>query len=81
MRRRDTHSPPANTSNPVTMTDGAKPYTSGTITVAATAEETQTAIDALLSLGTDLPVSNTDFDENAALVPLAPQAQEPAKAP
>ena len=81
VRRRDTHSPPANTSNRVTTTDGAKPCTSGTITVAATAEETRTAIDALLSLGTDLPVPDTDFDENVALVPLAPQAQEPAKAP
>ena len=80
VRRKDTHSPPASTSNPVTMTDGPKPCTSGTITVAATAEETRTAIDALLSLGTDLPVPNTDFDENAALVPLAPQPQEPAKA-
>ena len=62
------------------MTDGAKPSTSGTITVAATAEETQTAIDALLSLGTDLPVPNTDIDENAALVPLAPQPHEPTNA-
>ena len=51
------------------MTDGTKPSTSGTITVAATAEETQTVIEALLSLGTDLPVPNTDFDENATLVP------------
>ena len=41
--------------------------------MAATAEETQTAIEALLSLGTDLPVPNTDLDENATLVPLAPQ--------
>ena len=73
VRKKDTHSPPASTPNPVTMTDGTKPSTSGTITVAATAEETQTVIDALLSLGTDLPVPNTDFDENATLVPLAPQ--------
>ena len=58
------------------MTDGAKPSTSGTITVAATAEETRTAIDVLLSLGTDLPVPNTDLDENAALVPLAPQPHD-----
>ena len=81
VRRKDTHSPPASTSNPVTTTDGTKPSTSGTITVAATAEETRTAIDALLSLSTDLPVPNTDFDENAALVPLAPQPQEPTNAP
>ena len=81
MRRKDTHSPLASTSNPVTTTDGPKPCTSGTITVATTAEETQTAIDALLSLGTDLPVPNTELDENAALVPLAPQPQEPTKAP
>ena len=53
-----------------------KPSTSGTITVAATAEETQTAIDALLSSGTDSPVPNTDFNENAALVPLAPQPHD-----
>ena len=44
--------------------------------MASTAEETQTAIEALLSLGTDLPVPNTDFDENAALVPLAPQSHD-----
>ena len=81
VRRKDTHSPPASTSNPVTTTDGTKPSTSGTITVAATAEETRTAIDALLSLSTDLPVPNTDFAENAALVPLAPQPQEPTNAP
>ena len=80
VRRKDTHSPPASTPNPVMTTDGTKPSTSGTITVAATDEETQTAIDALLSLGTDLPVPNTDFDENAALVPLAPQPHEPTNA-
>ena len=73
VRRTATHSPPGSTPNPVTTTDGTKPSTSGTITVAATAEETQTGIEALLSLGTDLPVPNTDLDENAALVPLAPQ--------
>ena len=55
------------------MTDGTKPSTSGTITVAATADETQTVIEVLLSLGTDLPVPNTDLDENATLVPLAPE--------
>ena len=80
VQRKDTHSPPASTPNPVTTTDGAKPSTSVTITVAATAEETQTAIDVLLSLGTDLPVPNTDFDENVALVPLAPQPHEPTNA-
>ena len=73
VRRTVTHSPQGSTPNPVTTTDGTKPSTSGTITVAATAEETQTAIEALLSLGTDLPVPNTNLDENAALVPLAPQ--------
>ena len=76
VQKKDTHSPPASTPNPVTMTHGTKPSTSGTITVAATAEETQTVIDALLSLGTDLPVPNTDFDENATLVPLAPQLHD-----
>ena len=54
------------------MTDDAKPSTSGTITMAATVEETQTAIDALLSLGTDLSLPSTDLDENVALVPLVP---------
>ena len=76
VQNKDTHSPPVTTPNLVTMTDGTKPSTSGTITVAATAEETRTAIDALLSSGTDLPVPNTDFDENAALVPLAPQPHD-----
>ena len=73
MRKKDTHSPPTSTPNPDTTTDGTKPSTSGTITVAATAEETKTVIEALLSLGTDLPAPNTDLDENATLVPLAPQ--------
>ena len=41
--------------------------------MATTADETQTVIEALLSLGTDLPVPNTDLDENATLVPLAPE--------
>ena len=76
VQKKDTHSPPASTPNPVTITDGAKPSTSGTITMAATAEETRTAIDVLLSLGTDLPVPNTDLDENVALVPLAPQPHD-----
>ena len=49
--------------------------------MAATPEENLTTIDVLLSLGTDLPVQNTDFDENAVLVPLAPQPQEPTYAP
>ena len=66
VRKKDTHSLPVSTPNP---TDEAKPSTSGIITVAATAEDTQTAIDALLSLGTDLP----DLDGNASLVPLVPQ--------
>ena len=46
--------------------------TSGTFTVAATKDETQTATAALLSLGTDLPPLDIDYDENAALVPLVP---------
>ena len=52
----------------------------GTITVAAT-EDTQSAIAALLSLGSDLPPSDIDYDENAALVPLIPQAPLPGPTP
>ena len=39
--------------NPVTMTDAAQPSTSGNVTITATTEETQTAIEALLSLGSE----------------------------
>ena len=79
VRNKNTCSPPPPllmTTKPVTMTEGDEPSTSGIVTVAATAEETQTAIDALLALGSDLPVPDIELDENAALVPLAPQAQE-----
>ena len=76
VRNKDTHSLPLTTTKPVTMTEGVEPSTSGTVTMAATAEETQTAIDALLTLGSDLPVPDTELGENAALVPLAPQAHE-----
>ena len=41
VRKKDTHSPPASTPNPVKTTDGTKPSTSSTITMATTAEETQ----------------------------------------
>ena len=49
-----------------------QPSTSRTVTVAATEDETQTAIAALLSLGADLPPPDNDYDKNAALVPLIP---------
>ena len=51
----------------------AEPLTTGTLTVDASQEETQTAIAALLSLGEDiLPPDNDPTAENAALVPLNP---------
>ena len=59
----------------------AQPGTSGTVTVAATEDETQTAIAALLSLGLDIPPPNVELDKNAALVPLVPQAPEPGPTP
>ena len=62
--------------NPVTMTTAPRPSTSGTsgtVTMAATKAETQTAIAVLLSLGSDLPAPNVELDENAALVPLVPE--------
>ena len=73
VRKKDTHTPPAGPPNPVRTTVDTKPSTSGTITMAATADETQMAIEALLSLGKDLPVPDTDLDENATLVPIAPE--------
>ena len=76
VQKKDTYSLPVSTPNPVTTIDDAKPSTSGTITVATTVKETQTAIDALLSLGTDLPLPGTDLDESAALVPLVPQQHD-----
>ena len=63
--------------NPVMTTDAAQPSTSGTVTVAATADETQTAIEVLLSLGSDIPAPDAEIDENAALVPLVPQVPDP----
>ena len=42
--------------------------------MAATEEEMQTAIEALLTLGSDMLAADAELDENAALVPLAPQA-------
>ena len=58
-----------------------QPGTSGTVTVAATEDETQTAIAELLSLGSDIPPLDAELDENAALVPLVPQAPEPGLKP
>ena len=59
------------------MTDVAQPSTSGTVTMAATEEEMQTAIEVLLSLGSDIPAPDAEIDENAALVPLVPQVPDP----
>ena len=67
--------------NPTTMTDDTHPGTSGIVTVAATEEETQTAIEALLTLGADMPAADAEIDENAALVPLALQAPDPGPPP
>ena len=55
------------------MTKDTLPGTSGIVTVAATEEEMQTAIEALLTLGSDMPAADAELDENAALVSLAPQ--------
>ena len=45
----------------------------GTVTVSASAEETKTAIAALLSLGSDFPQPDDDATaENALLVPINP---------
>ena len=49
--------------------------------MAGTEEETQTAIEALLTLGSDMPAADAELDENAALVPLAPQAPDPGPPP
>ena len=67
--------------NPTTTTEDTYPGTSGIVTVAATEEETQTAIEALLTLGLDMPAADTEIDENAALVPLVPQAPDPGPPP
>ena len=67
--------------NPTTMTEDTHPGTSGIVTMAATKEETQTAIEALLTLGADMLAADAEIDENAALVPLAPQAPDPGPPP
>ena len=67
--------------NLTTTTEDTHPGTSGIVTVAATEEETQTAIEALLTLGSDMPAADAELDENAALVPLAPQAPNPGPPP
>ena len=54
-----------NTSNPVMMTPSlVQPGTSGTVRVAATEDETQTTIAALLSLGSDIPPPDAELDKN-----------------
>ena len=51
----------------------AEPSPIGTLTVDASKEETETAITALLSLGSDMPPPDKDITaENAALVPINP---------
>ena len=67
--------------NPTTMTEDTHLGTSGIVTVAATEEEMQTAIEALLTLGSDMPAADAEIDENAALVPLVPQAPDPGPPP
>ena len=63
--------------NPATMTEATQPSTSGIVTMAATEEETQTAIEVLLSLGSDMPAPDAEIDENASLIPLVPQVPDP----
>ena len=63
--------------NLVTTTEATQPSTSGIVTVAATEEEMQTAIEMLLSLSSDMPASNAEIDENAALISLVPQVPDP----
>ena len=63
--------------NPATMTEATHPSNSGIITVAATEEETQTAIEALLTQDSDMPAPDAEIDENALLIPLAPQVPDP----
>ena len=67
--------------NPITMTEDTHPGMSGIVTVAATEEEMQTAIEVLLTLGADILAADAEIDENAALVPLAPQAPDPGPPP
>ena len=63
------------------MTENIHPGTSGMVTVAATEEEMQTATEALLTLGSDMPTADAEIDENAALVPLVPQAPDAGPPP
>ena len=67
--------------NPTATTEDTHPGTSGIVTMAATEEETQTAIEVLLTLGSDMLAADAELDENAALVPLAPQAPDPGPPP
>ena len=67
--------------NPTMMTGATHPSTSGIITMAATEEEMQTAIEVLLTLGTDMPAADAEIDENATLIPLAPQVPDPGPPP
>ena len=67
--------------NLATMTEATHPSTSGIITMTATEEEMQTAIEALLSLGSDMPAADAEIDENASLIPLAPQVPDPGPPP
>ena len=67
--------------NPITTTDDTQPGTSGIVTMAATKEETQTAIEVLLTLGADMPAADAGINENTALVPLAPQVPDPGPPP
>ena len=60
--------------NQTTTTEDIHPGTSGIVTVAATEEEMQTATEALPTLDSDMPAADVEIDENAALVPLVPQA-------
>ena len=63
--------------NLVMMTEATQPSTSGIVTMVATEEEMQTAIEVLLPLGSDMPAPNAEIDENAALIPLVPQVPDP----
>ena len=63
------------------MTEDTHPGTSGIVTMAATEEEMQRAIEALLTLGSDMPAVDTEINENAALALLAPQAPDPGPPP
>ena len=80
-RSSQSHSTSVPVVNPSTMTGDTHPGTSGIVTVAATEGEMQTAIEALLTLGSDMPAADTEIDENAALVPLVPQAPDPGPPP